>query len=277
MKLLNIWHQDKHHLGVWEGDQVRLVEPWHSVDEFLASGQGLETLTGDGPRVPFDEADIRPALLKPGKVICIGLNYRKHAIETGAAIPTVPVVFSKFSDTVAAHQEVIEIPPGTEQLDYEVELAIVIGQRVYQVPEENALQPVFGYAVANDLSARDLQHRTSQWLLGKNGPQFLPIGPAVTTSDEIPDPNALSLRTYRNGELVQDSTTADMIFSCRELVAYLSHYLVLEPGDVILTGTPAGVVMGYPEGERKWLSEGDYLRMEIEGLGELENSFRNPE
>ena len=181
------------------------------------------------------------------------------------------MVFSKFSDTVAAHGEAIRLPRVTEQLDYEVELAMVMGQETFEVSESEALERVFGYCNANDLSARDLQTRTSQWLLGKACPQFSPLGPLVKTKDEVPDPNALDLTTRRNGHIVQDSNTSDMIFSCREIVAYLSRYMVLRPGDVILTGTPEGVILGKPEAMRDWLHDGDKLVVEVEGLGQLEN------
>lgn len=214
-----------------------------------------------------------PAVTHPGKIICIGLNYRKHALETKADIPTSPVVFSKFSDAMAAHEEKIPLPPGSKQVDYEGELGIVIGRRTYQVTQEEALQYVFGYAIANDLSARDLQKRTSQWLLGKTCPKFAPFGPHVVTADEIENPNNLSIKTFVNGVKKQDSSTSDMIFGCAEIIAYVSQYLVLEPGDLILTGTPEGVILGQPVDQRVWLKPGDEVRIEIENIGVLVNTL----
>lgn len=276
MKLANVVHNDRNYLASVDGDKLALTDRWTSLDDFLESGdsrRALEEALVGASHVDSTTASIRPALVRPGKIICIGLNYRRHAVETGAANPTVPVVFSKFSDTVAAHGEAIQIPRGTSQLDYEVELAIVMGREAYGICEEQALDYVFGYANANDLSARDLQTRTSQWLLGKTCPQFSPIGPFVRTADEVPDPQTLSLKTCRNGVVVQDSNTADMIFSCREIIAYLTRYVVLKPGDIILTGTPEGVILGRPEGEQDWLRPGEEVVVEIEGLGQLKNTF----
>lgn len=175
-------------------------------------------------RCLHDEAMLRlaPVLTNPGKIICVGLNYRRHAIESGLPISTTPVLFSKFNNSLAAPNEVIPLPASAEQYDYEVELAVVIGRRARNVPVEQALAYVFGYCTANDLSARDLQMRTSQWLLGKTLDKFLPLGPYLVTADEVGDPQALSLKCWVNGDLRQDSNTADMIFSVAEIVSYIS-------------------------------------------------------
>ena len=223
--------------------------------------------------VPAARARLLPAVSHPAKIVCIGLNYRRHAQETGAPIPESPVVFSKFSDAVAAHGDVIPLPAGAEQIDFEGELAIVIGRYARDVKREEALDYALGYTVANDVSARDLQMRTSQWLLGKTCPKFAPLGPDLATADEIPDPNALRIRTLVNGVKRQDSSTSDMIFSCAELIHYLSRYMTLAPGDVILTGTPEGVILGDPADKRVWLKDGDEVTIEIEGIGTLGNRF----
>ena len=219
--------------------------------------------------------DIRPCVPAPGKILCVGLNYRQHAIESGAAIPETPVLFSKFANSLAAPGETIPLPAVATQYDYEVELGFVIGRRAQNVPEGEALSYVLGYCTANDLSARDLQTRTSQWLLGKTLDKFLPLGPYLVTSDEVPDPQALQLRTWVNGELRQDSSTADMIFSVAEIVSYASRYLTLESGDLVITGTPPGVALGKPE-PKPWLVAGDEVTVEVEGLGRLTNTLISP-
>ncbi len=212
---------------------------------------------------------LAPVLTNPGKIICVGLNYRRHAIESGLPIPTTPVLFSKFNNSLAAPDEAIPLPTCAEQYDYEVELAVVIGRRARNTPVEQALGHVFGYCTANDLSARDLQMRTSQWLLGKTLDKFLPLGPYLVTADEVGDPQALSLKCWVNGELRQDSNTADMVFSVAEIVSYISQHFTLEPGDVICTGTPEGVILGMAN--KVWLRAGDRVTVEVGGLGQLTN------
>ena len=215
---------------------------------------------------------IGPCVVAPGKIIVIGLNYRQHAVESGLPIPEYPVVFNTFSNALTGHGSTVVIPATTSKADYEVELAVVIGRRAQGVDVASALDYVLGYATANDLSARDLQNRTSQWLLGKTLDGFLPLGPDLVTTDEVPDPQALRLRTWLNGELRQDSNTADMIFPVAELVSYCSTFFPLEPGDVMITGTPAGVISGMAD--PVWLQGGDQVVVEVEGLGRLETTFR---
>ncbi|RKL66652.1 5-carboxymethyl-2-hydroxymuconate isomerase [Salipaludibacillus neizhouensis] len=214
-----------------------------------------------------------PSVTHPNKIICIGLNYRKHADETGAAYPEYPILFNKFNNALTGHQSDIAVPNVTKKLDYEVELGIVIGKQGKYISKDNALDHVFGYCTANDLSARDLQRRTPQWLLGKSCDGFCPIGPFLVTSDEVADPNHLKLQTTVNGEIRQNSTTADMIFGCDEIISYISQHMTLVPGDIILTGTPEGVIMGYPEAKQNYLNPGDKVTVEVEGLGALSNSF----
>ncbi|HHY58156.1 MAG TPA: fumarylacetoacetate hydrolase family protein [Chloroflexi bacterium] len=217
------------------------------------------------------EAALRlaPVLTNPGKIICVGLNYRRHAVESGLPIPTTPVLFSKFNNSLAAPDEAIPLPASAAQYDYEVELAVVIGRRARNVSVAQALAHVFGYCTANDLSARDLQMRTSQWLLGKTLDKFLPLGPYLVTADEVGDPQMLSLKCWVNGELRQDSNTADMVFSVAEIVSYISQHFTLEPGDVICTGTPEGVILGMAN--KVWLRAGDRVTVEVGGLGQLTN------
>lgn len=235
----------------------------------------VEVIIAEEKAVFVDENQIiwGPCVTKPHKIICVGLNYRKHADETNAPYPEVPILFNKFDNTLTGHKSEITIPKVTNKLDYEVELGIVIGEKIKNVKEENALEHVFGYCTVNDLSARDLQMRTHQWLLGKTCDKFSPVGPYLVTADEIENPNNLALKTYVNGELRQNSNTSDMIFSCAEIISYISRHMTLEPGDIILTGTPEGVVFGYPEEQQIYILPGDEVTVEIEKLGALTNYF----
>jgi len=223
------------------------------------------------------ESDLRlgPSVCAPGKILAVGLNYRRHAQETGAAIPETPVLFSKFNNSLAAACEAVPLPRVASQYDYEVELGVVMGRRASGVKVEDALEYVLGYCTANDLSARDLQFRTSQWLLGKSLDRFCPVGPYLVTRDDVPDPQKLALRTWVNDSLRQNSNTSDMIFSVAEIVSYASQYMTLEPGDLIITGTPEGVILGMPE-PRAWLKPGDEVIVEVEGLGRLVTPLVEP-
>jgi 2-keto-4-pentenoate hydratase/2-oxohepta-3-ene-1,7-dioic acid hydratase in catechol pathway len=231
----------------------------NSADKFLNSSEIIAE----------SNLEIGACVSSPSKIICIGLNYRRHAVESGMAIPEVPITFTKYNNTLTDYGNDIPLGVQGEQFDYEVELGVVIGKKCKNVSKENALDYVFGYCVANDLSCRDLQFKTSQWLIGKSLDSFLPLGKYLVTADEIPDPQNLQLTCTLNGELRQNSNTADMIFSVAEIIEFLSKYMTLEPGDLILTGTPEGVIMGMPE--KKWLKPGDVVKVEIEKLGFTEN------
>jgi 2-keto-4-pentenoate hydratase/2-oxohepta-3-ene-1,7-dioic acid hydratase in catechol pathway len=220
-----------------------------------------------------DALEWGPCVTNPNKIICVGLNYRKHADETNAPYPEVPILFNKFNNTLTGHKREIAVPKVTNKLDYEVELAIVIGKEAKYITKEDALEYVFGYCTVNDLSARDLQMRTNQWLLGKSCDDFSPLGPYVVTADEVGNPNNLSLKTTVNSEVRQNSNTSDMIFYCDEIVSYISQHMTLTPGDIILTGTPEGVVLGLPENKQVFLKPGDVVTVEIEKLGKLTNRF----
>ncbi|MEO3925084.1 fumarylacetoacetate hydrolase family protein [Micromonosporaceae bacterium B7E4] len=236
---------------------------------FLADG-GIERLAGldvEGLPVLPEGLRIGPPL-RPGKIICIGLNYRDHAAETGAPLPTEPVVFMKAPDTVVGPDDEVLVPRGSTKTDWEVELAVVIGRtaRYLSSPEE-ALGCVAGYAVSHDVSEREFQlERGGQWDKGKNCETFNPLGPWLVTADEVPDPQDLGLRLRVNGALKQDGNTRNMVFPVAEIVYYLSQFLVLYPGDVINTGTPAGVALGQPE-PKPYLVAGDVVELEIDGLG----------
>ncbi|MCM3901201.1 MAG: fumarylacetoacetate hydrolase family protein [Pyrinomonadaceae bacterium] len=206
---------------------------------------------------------------RPGKLICIGLNYRDHAAESNMPIPERPVVFSKFSTAVIAPGEAVIVPPTSKQVDYEAELAVVIGRRAKNVSVSHALDYVLGYTVFNDVSARDFQFADGQWQRGKSCDTFAPMGPKIVTADGVPDPHKLSIKLRLNGKTMQDSNTDQLIFGVPELVAFLSETITLEPGDVIATGTPPGV--GFARKPPVFLKAGDVMEVEIEGLGTLNN------
>ena len=226
------------------------------------------------PECCLDENSLKvgPAVINPHKVICVGLNYREHAAEAGMDIPNEPVLFNKFNNSIAAPGQDIDIT-GLVRVDYEAELAFVMGEQTRRVSVDNALDKVFGYCTSNDISERELQFRSGQWLLGKALDGFLPIGPYLVTSDEVPDPQDLSIRGWLNGEIRQDSNTSDMIFTVAEIISYISRYITLDPGDVVITGTPPGVIMGRED--KTWMTEGDSYAVEIGNLGKLSNTMRS--
>ena len=218
--------------------------------------------------LPLESAQPGPAAPSPGKIICVGLNYRSHAAESGMDIPAEPILFSKFSNSIAASGQEIDVT-GLVQLDYEAELGVVISKQAKNIPTEQALDYVLGYCNANDLSERALQFKSGQWLLGKTLDGFLPNGPFLRTPEPGFDPQNLDVRGWLNGELRQDSNTSDMIFSIPELISYISTYMTLEPGDLIITGTPQGVILGLED--KQWMKPGDEYTVEISGLGRLSN------
>jgi 2-keto-4-pentenoate hydratase/2-oxohepta-3-ene-1,7-dioic acid hydratase in catechol pathway len=230
-----------------------------------AASAGATGLAGDVPA----EALLAP-VPRPGKVVAVGLNYHAHAAEGGAALPPNPMLFAKFNTAVVGPGATVEWDPGlTEAVDLEAELGVVIGRVTRRVREEQALDHVLGYTCVNDVSARDLQHADRQFVRAKSLDTFCPIGPVLVTADEIPDPGRLAVRSYRNGELMQDGHTSDLIFSVPALIAFCSRAFTLEPGDVIATGTPAGV--GWYRDPKVLMRDGDVMAVEIEGIGRLEN------
>jgi acylpyruvate hydrolase len=206
---------------------------------------------------------------RPGKIIAIGQNYLEHAKESGASKPPFPIIFAKFSNTVIASGDPIVIPAAVTSPDYEGELAVVIGKRGRNISEAEALSYVAGYMPLNDVSARDWQNRTGQWTIGKTPDTFCPMGPALVTADDVPDPQNLHLRTVIGDEVLQNGYTGDMIFSVAHLIADMTQVMTLEPGDVIATGTPSGI--GAARVPPRWLRPGDVVRIEIDGVGVLEN------
>jgi len=250
-----------------------------SMLDFLAAGQRTQELAVEvlqtAPASAMHERKtvaLKAVILNPGKIICIGLNYRDHAAETHQSLPEVPVVFTKYPNTLIGSGEAIVLPRVTQSVDYEAELAVVMGKRGRYITEAEAMDYVAGYSVFNDISARDYQMRTSQWTIGKTFDTFGPFGPALVTADEIADPHALTIRLSIGSEVLQDSNTRELIFSIPQLIAYLSSVMTLEPGDVIATGTPAGV--GFTRKPPRFLYAGETVRVEIESIGVLENPVR---
>ncbi|MCZ8205284.1 fumarylacetoacetate hydrolase family protein [Gemmatimonas sp.] len=211
-----------------------------------------------------------PLVRRPDKIVCVGLNYRRHAEEVGAAIPAHPVLFNKFNASLNNHGGTVTLPVDlATQYDYEVELVIVIGRTAKRVSEAEALSHVAGYATGNDFTARDLQNgRGGQWMVGKALDGFAPIGPYLVTADQV-DPDNLTIECRVNGETRQSSSTSDFIFGTRQMVSYISQYFTLKPGDLIFTGTPAGVIQGMAPERRQWLKPGDAVACSVQGLGEL--------
>ncbi len=251
------------------------------VDELLQRGLGAQVravvqAAGQAPddavTLGLDEVRFAPLVTRPGKILCIGFNYQKHAEETGTKVDDVPPLFAKFSNALNHDGGTVNLPVKVARwFDYETELVIVFGRRCHNVSEADALDYVAGYATGNDISARDLQTQTPQLTAGKISDGFAPVGPWLVTADRVPDPNDLRLRTHVNGESRQDWSTSDMIFNCRQLISFASGILPMEPGDILFTGTPQGVILGQPQPpeQRVWLKPGDQIVSELEGLGAL--------
>jgi acylpyruvate hydrolase len=259
-------------IGILEGGEPALAavrEARAYVREGLAAADQAEVLRRDGVVFTLSEVTLKAPIPRPGKLILLGLNYRDHAEETGQKIPEVPTLFAKYNNSVIGPGAAILIPRATEQIDYEAEFAFVIGRRGHDIARERALDYVAGYTIINDVSARDYQFVTSQWMVGKTFDTHCPMGPALVLKDEIADPHDLDVSLSIAGEVLQKSNTNQLIFKIPETVEYLSQVLTLEPGDVISTGTPSGV--GFTRKPPRWLRPGETVRIEIAGLGVLEN------
>lgn len=282
MKLLNFYVDGKVHLGIkYDSGILDLTELALStitdiptnIHEFICVEEDkfkrLMNLEKEYNKfIKSDEVVYAPCITNPEKIICVGLNYRSHSKECKMEIPEYPVLFNKFNNALSAHNQTIKLPETAEKFDYEAELVIVIGKKATNISKEEAKDYIFGYTAGNDFSARDLQMRTGQWLLGKTCDGFAPVGPFLVTADEI-NPNDLEIKCIVNGEVRQYANTSDMIFDCEEIVSYISHHMTLMPGDIIFTGTPSGVILGYPKGERKWLKKGDRVDVVIQNIGTL--------
>jgi 2-keto-4-pentenoate hydratase/2-oxohepta-3-ene-1,7-dioic acid hydratase in catechol pathway len=259
--------------GLLRGDRV--IDAWDALGAaggptlraLLESGRVPDLASVDAEGIPLADLDPLPPIPDPDKIIGIGLNYRAHAAEAGLDPPVSPTFFAKFRNALRPDGAAIELPAASEKVDFEAEVAFVIGARARDVPESAALDHVAGYTLLNDLSARDLQFATPQWMPGKVFDGSAPCGPAIVTPDEAGPPDALGIALDLNGERMQESTTADLVFSIPALVAHLSRLMTLEPGDIVATGTPAGV--GSVRKPRVWLKPGDELLISSPQLGEL--------
>ena len=279
MKLVTFTQGGRTRIGAVEGEEVvdfsangGAIPP--DMLAFLAHGGAAmdaaraACASGQG-RLALADVRLEAPIARPPKILAVGLNYRDHVEETGGKIPEVPMIFNKQSTAVIGPGEAIHRPKDSEQLDYEGEMGIVIGRRCRRVPKDHAKDVIAGYTIVNDVSVRDWQMRSATTTMGKSWDTHCPLGPCIVTADEIPDPHSLDLRTWVNGELRQESNTKHLIFNCFDIIEHLSTAFTLEPGDVIATGTPSGVVLGM--NPRVWLQAGDVVRIAIEQLGEIEN------
>jgi 2-keto-4-pentenoate hydratase/2-oxohepta-3-ene-1,7-dioic acid hydratase in catechol pathway len=287
--LLNIRRGAEYRLGVKNEkgilDVVEAARILHmpapaTIDDLLQNedGASLNALVEASAKSPAaqtaflkeDAIEYGPVVTRPEKIVCVGLNYRQHALEIGAPIPKQPVLFNKFNNTLNHHNGTIKLPVEfAKKFDYETELVIAIGREAKMVSEADALSCVAGYATGNDFSARDLQLETGgQWMVGKTPDQFAPLGPYLVTADQI-DPDNLEIECRVNGETRQSSTTSDFIFNTRQMISYISRVITLKPGDIIFTGTPQGVILGKPKDQQVWLKPGDKIACSLEKLGEL--------
>lgn len=287
MKLLNYKIGDEIRLGIKTEKGIIDVERTAAansleaptkIEEVISGGKKSLSLLSDLQKKDvyiISEADIvySPCITNPEKIVCVGLNYIKHVHEASMQIPDTPVVFGKFNNSLAAHNQMIPIPKSAKKVDYEAELVVVIGKEASNVTEDDALSYVFGYTAGNDLSARDLQFRNSQWLLGKSCDYFAPIGPYLVTADNL-DPTNLDIQCKVNGVVRQSANTRDMIFNVAAILSYISKHMTLKPGDIIFTGTPEGVILGAPKDQQIWLKSGDKIEVSIKNIGTLVNVLK---
>lgn len=270
MRLITFQYQHEVMAGVLEGNLVYPL-PWRDVKSLIESGleQAVSAKAAAHP-LPLDRVQLLAPILKPGKIVAVGLNYMDHCLEQGLTPPERPTLFTKFSTAVNHPDGQIRWDPNlTSKVDYEAELAVVIGRRAYRVSEEDAYAYVAGYTCLNDVTARDLQRADKQWVRGKSLDTFAPMGPVMVTTDEIPDPHTLDIRCWVNGELRQESHTSQLIHNVPKLIAFCSQAFTLEPGDIITTGTPGGV--GVFRDPPVFLQPGDEVIVEIQGIGRLRN------
>lgn len=285
MKLVQFWRNGRPALGLQtergvvdaaaEATRLGVTVPEDMAAAIALPAGELERLLTPLLQDPqcFTGAPLAPVVTGTDRIFCIGLNYRQHAKECGLSIPPAPVLFNKFSNALAAHGDCVKLIPDYKEYDYEAELVAVIGKPARNVSKEDALDYVFGYTCGNDLSTRDLQFaRGGQWVLSKTFDGFAPVGPCLVPAGEL-DPNHLDISSTVNGEVRQSSNTSDMIFPLAQIIADLSHHFTLMPGDLIFTGTPQGVMHGYPADQKSWLKPGDWVEVTIQGIGTLRTTF----
>jgi 2-keto-4-pentenoate hydratase/2-oxohepta-3-ene-1,7-dioic acid hydratase in catechol pathway len=270
MKIAQYYENDRLRLGQIQEDVLIPMDFPGTMVDFIASPSAWKP---GGPAQPLEAVRFAPCVSTPSKIIAIGLNYLDHIQESKGEIPEIPLLFSKFPNTLIGHREAITWQTSvTKKVDFEAELAVIIGKKVPQGEKTEGTEALFGYACANDVSARDLQFADGQWVRGKSLDTFCPLGPWIVTKDHIQDPHALGIRCFLNDQAMQDSNTGNMVFRLPGLVAFLSKHVTLLPGDVILTGTPSGV--GAFRSPSIYLQDGDRICVEIESIGKLENTCR---
>lgn len=282
MKLMQFWRDGAIRLGMVTesgivdvtatADENKLQAPASMEEVILGGTAALRPLAGARPVYLEEPVAYAPCVTHVQKILCVGLNYREHTAECREPLPDHPVLFSKFPNALAAHEEEIMVTAEAERLDYEAELVLVMGRRCRTVPKAEAAACIFGYTCGNDISERAVQMSSSQWTMGKCWDQFAPIGPHIVTADAL-DVSALDISCRVNGGQMQRANTREMLFSPAEIVSYLSRYMTLEPGDLIFTGTPSGVMLGRPAAEQRWLCPGDVVEVTIEGIGTLRSRF----
>lgn len=271
MKIAQFYEKSRIRLGLVKGNDLVPIDFDGDMIDFIRNRQRHETF--EGSAIPVDQAKLAPPVARPSKIIALGLNYKDHADESKGNVPEVPLVFAKFPNSLIGHMDQITWNKNiTKKVDYEAELAVVVGKTIRNCRVTEAMESVFGYTCANDVSARDLQFGDGQWVRGKSLDTFCPIGPWLVTSDEIEDPHSLKIRFWLNGRLMQDSHTGLMIVSIPDLISFLSRHFTLIPGDIILTGTPSGV--GAFREPSVYMEDGDEAVVEIEGIGRLVNRCR---
>lgn len=269
MQFVSFLHNSAPRVGIVVGDTIHPVDVADMID-VIKTIDTIRAQKDRAPGIPLADVQLLPAVPNPGKVVCLGLNYIEHAKEGGREPPRHPTLFMRTTTSLAAANEDIVMPTVSEQLDYEAELAVIIGKAGRNISREAAADHIFGYTAFNDISVRDYQRRTLQWASGKNFDRTGPLGPVIVTADELPPfASGLSIRSILNGEVMQDGNTADMIFEIPRIIADVSEIMTLEPGDVIVTGTPSGV--GFARNPPVWMKPGDVVRIEIEGIPTLEN------
>jgi 2-keto-4-pentenoate hydratase/2-oxohepta-3-ene-1,7-dioic acid hydratase in catechol pathway len=245
-----------------------------TMDEVIARNAADEAVSFLKPDLPSVADPVFANVVNnPGKIVCVGLNYRKHAENAHMKTYDAPALFSKFSDALVPAGTAVELPPWETTYDYEAELVIVMGKTAWGVAEEDAMDCIYGYTCGNDLSCRDSQKRSGQWLIGKTMPGFAPVGPVIVPREDFDAFQPHFVRSYVNGEVRQNGNVSDLIFDCAKIVSYVSKYVRLEPGDLIFTGTPSGTAMEYKD-EEHWLKPGDVVEIEIEGIGTLRNTMK---
>lgn len=272
MKLANIIVDGQTHLALVTERGVVDAGSGLTMEQVIA-GQAMDKLRAMAAdkSLPVVESPVYANVLSQvGKLVCVGLNYKAHADGVKMQLPEYPILFSKFANALAPCGADVTLPPWEHSYDYEAELVIVMGESAWNVSEEEAMSKVFGYSCGNDLSLRDAQMRSGQWLIGKTMPGFAPCGPCIVTADSLDVAAGIAVRSRVNGELRQDGNTADMIFDCAKVISYASKYIALEPGDLIFTGTPSGVALE-KDAAARWLKPGDVVEVEIEGIGTLTN------